>query len=300
MKLARDFVIGSWLFLIAGVLSAQSDAAPDTGLSSWFQKKTLFSWKTGENGADKDEADEEDEIVTDRPDFTESSTNVGKGRVQLEMGYTYSQNRDQGVQNAHSYPEILLRVGMFADWFELRIGQNMSNSRAFGADGGAFNTIGGEDMYLGIGLALTEQAGILPESRLIVQATVPTGSDSLSANRMLPGLNYTYSWVLNDFLSLAGSTQGNASVDADGFNYVEYAQSLSVGYSLTEKLGAFTEFFAFFPHGAQAADTTAEYYFNGGFTYRFTPTFQFDIRSGVGLNRHAEDFFLGSGFAIKF
>jgi hypothetical protein len=280
--------------------------------------KTLFSWELGkgegdkgvakENGTDKMEkdndkepAEDKDEIVTDRPDFTESSTNVGRGRIQLEMGYTYSQNRDQGIQNAHSFPEMLVRIGMFVDWFELRIGQNYSNSRSFGLDGGPFSaTNGGEDLYLGIGLGLSEQKRFLPESRLLIQTTVPTGSGSLLAKRMLPGLNYLYGWDVNDFLSIGGSTQGNAAVDDDGRSYLELAQSLTVGYALTKKLGAYTECFAFFPHGATAPDTSPEYYFNGGFTYKITPAIQFDIRAGVGLNRHADDFFIGSGCAVKY
>ena len=31
--------------------------------------------------------------------------------------------------NGHSYPESLLRIGVLAEWFELRIGQNFGNVR---------------------------------------------------------------------------------------------------------------------------------------------------------------------------
>ena len=43
-----------------------------------------------------------------------------------------------------------------------------------------------------------------------------------------------------------------------------------------------------------------QHYFNGGFTYRLTPDIQFDVRTGVGLNRHADDFFAGTGFAVRY
>lgn len=89
-------------------------------------------------------------------------------------------------------------------------------------------------------------------------------------------------------------------ITADAHGYVEMAQSLTVGYGLTEKLGAYTEWFAFFPAGATAPGVTALHYFNGGFTYRVTPKFQLDIRAGLGLSRSADDFFTGTGFAVRY
>jgi hypothetical protein len=73
-----------------------------------------------------------------------------------------------------------------------------------------------------------------------------------------------------------------------------------VNYTLTKKLGAFTEWFALFPHSALDPDVGPQYYLDGGFAYRFTPNTQFDIRAGVGLNRHADDFFAGTGFSFRY
>ncbi len=66
--------------------------------------RTLFSrTPTGEMGNDGEEP-----LVTDRPDFTEASSTVGKGRVQVELGYTYFSDKNNGVRaRAHSYPEVL-------------------------------------------------------------------------------------------------------------------------------------------------------------------------------------------------
>jgi hypothetical protein len=273
--------------------------------------KTLLPWGGGpkyepnadgttepDRGPAEAEPDQ-DEIVTDRPDFTESSATVGKGRMQLEVGYTYGMNKEAGVRAAHSYPEGLLRVGMFADWFELRLGQNFANTRTADAGGGVSSFGGAEDLYLGTKFALTEQKKYLPESALVVQMTVPTGHRNLTARKTLPGLNYLYGWEVNDFLSCGGSTQGNLAVDDDDHTYLELAQSFTMGYKLTEKLGAYTEWFAFFPSGANSPGITAKHYFNGGFTYKLTPLFQLDLRAGKGLSRSADDYFVGAGFAVK-
>ena len=67
----------------------------------------------------------DDPIVTDRPDFTEASSVVGLGVVQLEVGYTYTfDDEGPGSTKANSYPEPLLRYGIFRDWLELRVGWN--------------------------------------------------------------------------------------------------------------------------------------------------------------------------------
>jgi len=265
--------------------------------------KTLFEWSIGPD--DKPKAPEEPEkrepITTDRPDFTEASSTVGKGVIQLEAGYTFFRDRSNGVKtDQHSYPEALFRIGMFADWFELRLGQNLGTVRnkSLQITEGFSGT---EDFYLGTKLFLTEQKSYLPESSVILQMNVPTGHREFTGNRVQPGINYLYGWdVIEDCLSFAGSTQANLSVDDVDHSYLELAQSFTIGYTLTEKLGAYTEWFAFFPSGALAPGVSAQHYLDGGFTYKVTDDFQLDIRGGVGLSRQAQDFFLGTGFAVRF
>lgn len=271
--------------------------------------KTLLAWSLAERRAPQEpeqpEEDapprEEEPLASDRPDFTEASSTVGRGRVQLEAGYTIVRDRAGGVTStSHSYPEALLRVGALANWLEFRVGQNLGNVRAGSADG-VFSSAGAEDLYLGIKVGIAEQMGVLPETALVVQTQLPTGHHDFSAGRVLPGLNLLYGWdVIEGRLTFAGSSQANRAIDEDAHGYVELAQSLTVGYTLTKRLGAYTEWFAFFPAGAVSPGVGAEHYINGGFTYRLTPNVQFDIRSGLGLSRAADDFFAGSGFAVRF
>lgn len=244
---------------------------------------------------------EEEPLATDRPDFTEASSTVGKGRVQLEAGYTFARNREGGVTTTtHSYPEALLRVGALADWLELRVGQNFGNSKSDSPDG-AFSAGGTQDLYLGVKLGLTQQKGPLPEMALVLQSQVPTGHREVSAAKLLPGANLLYGWdVIEDRLTLGGSSQMNRAIDDTQRGYVEVAQSLTVGYTLTKKVGAYSEWFAFLPAGAQGEGVTAQHYFNGGLTYRLTPNIQFDVRAGVGLSRTADDYFAGTGFGVRY
>src|SRR5205823_1133831 len=112
------------------------------------------------------------------------------GVVQVEGGYTYTQDKAAGVRTAdHSFPETLLRVGAFADWLEFRATWNyeVQQTRA----GGVTNTASGaDDLILGTKICLTPQDHILPETGIVFQLSVPTGGDAFTANKVLPGVIY--------------------------------------------------------------------------------------------------------------
>lgn len=258
---------------------------------------TLFLWSscpTASGGPDLDEP-----LVTDRPDFTEAAVTVGKGVSQLEFGYTYTSTTD-GTDSveSHSFGEALLRYGILEDWLEFRIAVfPVQELTVF--EGTSNSTAGHEDLYTGFKLALTPQAGLLPEMALIPQMNIPTGSKAFTVDKVEPGLNWIYAWELNDFISTAGSTQGNRRIDVTtGKAYLEMAQSWTVAYSLSEALGAYTEWFALIPSGAENVHT--QHYFNGGFTWLINNNMQFDIRAGVGLNHAADNYFLGTGLSVRF
>lgn len=298
------------------------EEAKQNGDKKENDKPESTSKKKGENKKDKEgdvATEEKDEIKTDRPDFTEASTTVGKDRVQLESGYTYIRDRSKGSRlSAHSFPEALLRVGLFAEWFELRFGQNFARERTTLLDGSRETIRGAEDLYLGVKFALTEQQKLFPEMALVFQMTVPTGSRDLSSREVLPGLNWLYGWdIVEDRLALGGSTQLNrvrgamfypmfdelgqsAEPLVEKHSYTEFAQSITVNYSLTKQLGFYTEWFAFFPHSSLDPDVGSEHYINGGFTYKFTPNTQLDLRIGFGLNERANDMFAGIGFSFRY
>ena len=281
--------------LLCAVLAIGAAPAKAEEPSTEGAAKTLLGWQFGPPPPELD-----DSLVTDRPDFTEASTTVGKGRVQVEAGYTYFRDRANGVTtHAHSYPEILTRIGLFADWFELRIGQNFASETIRPRTAGT-GASGAQDLYLGTKTALTEQRGILPEVAIIFQMTVPTGSRAFSNRKTLPGVSLLYGWELGGSHTLAGSVLGNKAYDDNGHGYTEFASSVTFGTSITEKIGNYVEYFGFYPHGATGADIKPRYFLNSGFTYLLNPNVQFDIRAGVGLNEAADDFFIGSGLAVRY
>ncbi|MFQ5730316.1 MAG: transporter [Planctomycetaceae bacterium] len=266
------------------------------GPPDWREAGTLFRWSfsDADGGPNLDEP-----LVTDRPDFTEASSTVGRGVAQVEFGYTltYDSGNDVSVR-AQSWGEPLLRYGVIADWLEFRAALFPVDQRTR-QNGRRTTTAGTEDLYLGLKIGLTPGDGLLPEMALIPQMTVPTGSPRFTNDEVLPGVNWIYGWEINDFISTAGSSQINRAIDAGtGRAYLEFAQSWTVGYSLTDKLGAYTEWFVIVPHSADTAQT--QHVFNFGLTYLFSNDVQWDIRFGRGLNRAADDYFVGTGLSVRF
>jgi hypothetical protein len=257
---------------------------------------TLIQWSFAPNATGG--PDLSAPLVTDRPDFTEAASTVGKGVGQLEFGYTFTSDEEDGTKSrSHSFGEPLLRLGLLADWFELRLGVFPSNETV--TTGAMRDSNSGlEDLYFGAKIGLTPQAGFAPEMAIIPQTTIPWGGD-FSADEFQPGVNWIYAWSLTEDISTAGSTQFNrVSDDETGRAYTEWAQSWTVAASLTNEWGTYAEWFAFFPHSSDTAQV--EHYANGGFTYLLSDNIQWDLRAGVGLNEAADDFFVGSGLSIRF
>jgi hypothetical protein len=259
-------------------------------------RKTLFQWSYGTSfgGA----PDLEEPLVTDRPDFTEASSTVGKGVLQIESGYTYIRNKDPGDNSTtHSIGEVLFRYGVFADWFEFRI-QVLPLRQTTSIPGPSTTTSGLADLHLGVKIGLTPQEGFWPEMAITPQMFIPTGSNAFTSGDILPGVNWLYGWDVNDVLAIGASTQFNNRLDGTtGSRYTEWAQSITFNYSLAEDVGAYTEWFVLIPSGADTEQV--QHYMDGGFTYRLTPDVQFDVRAGFGLSGASDDFFAGTGVSIR-
>ena len=83
----------------------------------------------------------------------------------------------------------------------------------------------------------------------------------------------------------------------DGGRFFQASASLSAAVALSEKVGAYVEYFGFYPN---AEHSDAAHTINGGLTYLINNNFQIDWRIGAGLNEEADDFFTGVGFAFRF
>jgi hypothetical protein len=264
-----------------------------------YGSKALLDWLLGQPAGANTEhrTAEEDRIDPDRPHFPEATTAVGYGRTVLESGYTLTQK--SGSLTSHSLPEALLRVGMFTNWFEFRIAQNVLDDQQ-SINGVTSNARGPQDLYFGVKVALTEQRGPLPAIALIPQMTVPTGSRAVTAGHALPGLNVDMSWELvKDFYGIEVLIANNQVLDDLGAVRHELATGFTNIFQVTKNLEFFAEWDAFYPNGGLAA-AAPRHYTVGGLVFFATPNLALDARAGVGLNHRSNDYLTGVGFAARF
>lgn len=258
-------------------------------------RKALLKWP---GLTDNEEPDEPARLDPDRPHLPEASTTVGKDRVVLESGYTF--NAKGSSLRSHSYPEAVLRVGMFAEWFEFRLGQNFIDEEQK-VSGAHHRENGAQDLYVGVKVALIEQIEYLPAIALIPQMTVPTGSADVTGGRVLPGLNIDCSWeMIKDLFNIELLVGMNDVRDDVHRSHVEVATGLTGVANVKRDLEAFVEWDAFYPAGHSTSAPRARDYAVGGLVYFLTKDFAIDIRAGVGLNTQANDFLAGAGFAVRY
>lgn len=254
-------------------------------------------------GLDADPIDEP--MVTDRPDFTESTLTVPRGRAQVELGYTYVYDEEDGVRAGdHVFPESLLRVGLAKDW-ELRVfwlGGSLTESM-FRETNDAGRRVdvkdhedGATDMSIGFKYHIREQDGWIPDMGVIGEVSIPTGTRSKTSGDVDPGAKFLWAYALTDRLSVSGNVNIAVPTGEKG-RFFQTAASVSMGYAWTDWMGSYVEYFGIYPNDR---DSDCAHTVNGGFTFPITDNLQFDVRVGVGLNEEADDLFAGSGLAIRF
>ena len=263
-------------------------------------QESLLEWGVGDQ-AWVSPANEYDRLISDRPHVSEATATEGKGRVQLETGYSFFFDREAGVETVrHSWPEPLLRWGLFADWFELRLGTNYLSETQSSSLLGRTRLSGAEDMLVASKIAIVKQRGVLPDFTIFPQLRIPTGSRDWSADTALPGVNFAYSWAVTPLIEIECNTVFNRKRNDDGVSlYTEQLQTINLEYDLSERWLGFTEFLFYQPWASQPT-VPATQYFHTGVQYFITPDLQFDIHSAVGLNRPAENLaFTGCGLCIR-
>lgn len=234
------------------------------------------------------------DLVSDRPDQTESSDTVAPGYVQFELGWTRSRD-DEDDATLDAFPETLVRVGV-TNRLELR----------FGFDGHLWEEADGDgredgtgDLGISLKWRLCEEAGRRPQTAVLAGTSIPAGEAPFSSERFDPSIRLACSHTLNETLSLgynvAGlwATEEDAAGDRDTTASVAYSAVL--GIALSDRLGTFVEFFGDRPTGAgkpaHSLDT--------GLTCLIAANVQIDIVGGVGLSDAADDWFVGAGLVWR-
>ena len=230
-------------------------------------------------------------IVTDRPDFTESSEVINRGGFQFESGMAIATD-GTGADRVRAFaaPFALMRIGL-APRIELRLGADGYTTE----DAGGVHASGYSDFGIGAKVRLFDQDQIGVDLAVLPILALPVGSDEFSAGRYNPAIKIAWAREMAVGFDLTGNVNVSALSDAEG-RFHQEAVSLSVGHDLAGGWGSYAEIYGF---SRIDRDGGSAITFNGGVTRPIGQRMQFDVEAGHGLTGTAVDWFLGAGFAIR-
>lgn len=225
------------------------------------------------------------ELVTDRPDQTESSSTVMKNSLQIEAGVLYG-NEPKNSKTQLLLPTTLFRFGL-TNIIELRLGEQIEfNQNKLNSS----STFGISDLELGTKIQILKKQDINIEIAFLSHVILPTGSDSLTNDK--PGVinKFAFSHILNDNFNIGY----NLGYNYFGFGKGDITYSTVLGISLSKKLGSYVETYGEF---SDLQDVKIN--LDLGLTYLFKPNLQFDLSYGIGINETFNYFALGFSWNIN-
>jgi Putative MetA-pathway of phenol degradation len=243
------------------------------------------------------------ELVTDRPDKTESPYTVDAGHYQLEMDLvSYSDDKHNRLPNATeveswTVPSINLKAGLLnnldAQLILLPYNKVRVHERATGlvTRQHGFGDVTARLKYNLWGNDEGKTAlGLLPFVKL------PTSYDGLGNNSVEGGLIIPLALSLPGDFGLGAMTEVDAIRDSFGGGYhPEFINSITLGHDLFGNLGGYVEFFSLV-----SAESRSPWIgtFDVGLTYGIGKNIQLDCGVNIGLTRSADDVnpFLGISF----
>jgi hypothetical protein len=224
------------------------------------------------------------EIVTDRPDITESAIVVPVGSLQFENGFTWTS--DHGKQSV-DLSESLLRFGIFGRT-ELRLvlPNYLGNvcARSLGS--------GFEDLAIG----LKQQLGPLPggvDLSVIVALSFPSGGRDVSSGGYDPFVKFPWSKDLEHGWSFGGMQSLFWNTD-DGKRSRVWEPTFYVEKQITQPPDAFIEYAADYAQRSESKQVA-----HIGTVLKLNATSQVDFHFGFGLNSATPSYFFAVGYSLR-
>jgi len=224
-------------------------------------------------------------IQTDRPDQTECPAIVPKGYFQMENGMSYENENDD--VRSYCLPSSLLKFGI-NNKVELRLITELLYTRYQ-----LKNNFGISPLTLGFKVKLSEENGIVPQASFIGHLASPNlASHDLKTSYFAPSFRF----VMSNTLSKKVTLGYNLGAEWEGETAEPtFIYTITTGFSLSQKAGAYIEAFGFIPQ-----KNKAEHKVDGGFTYLVSDNFLLDISSGIALEKHEWEYYISAGFSFRF
>jgi len=233
------------------------------------------------------------DLVTDRPDQTESSFTVPLKSLQIETGFIMEIDKtDLFSQISYAYNSTLLRYGLLEN-LELRLGiEYMGDKITNRLNDDTYRLAGFSPLYTGFKLKVTEENGLKPEIAFLGGLVLPfTAGNEYKPDYSGANIRFAFSHTLTDRISIGY----NLGAEWDGETAIPgYFYSFATGIGISDKLGGFIE-----SYGLILENGYKEHMLDAGFTYLLIQNLQFDLSGGIGINNNAPDSFISFGLSYR-
>ena len=243
----------------------------------------------------------EPELITDRPDQTESAYTVPPKLFQIELGAAYGESQDGPEKKVlQSIPQALVRIGLTRG-FEIRLGIPGLEIEQTDSAAGSSDTRGLVDATVGFKAVISGENGAIPQTAFLGTLIVPSGDSDFTSDRVDPAFRFAFSNTLSSRLSL-GYNLGMVwltETDEEGTQQTPsyFDWTVALGISASERVGVFVEAFGISPVDGDRRSITA---LDAGVTHLLTPRLQLDASGSVGISETAPDWTLGLGLSFRF
>lgn len=232
-------------------------------------------------------------LVTDRPDQTESSVTVPKGWLQIETGALLegdSPENEVDITNT-AFNTTLLRYGLF-EKTELRLGGEFLSQKIAVYDRESGIT-GLAPLVIGFKTQLCEEIGMIPELAFLGHLTLPNiGKKDFQAEYLTPDFRIAGTKTLSERFSAAFNLGGEWDGIVPNTNIF---YSFVIGMGINDKIASFAEIY-----GYVIEEAGPDHRFDTGITYLVNDSFQLDMSGGFGINDKAPDYFISGGLSYRF
>ncbi len=231
---------------------------------------------------------EESPLITDRPDVTESSATVPPGVFQLESGGGFSKSEAGGTES-FTIIGTLARLGV-GESMELRAGSSVINetTKSMGVNQ-TRSGFGG--LLLGGKIRLLDEGPGTPETAILAHVHLPVSEDVFRPRRTEPEVIASVSKPLSESVSFGSNIGARWNSTAETPVYVATG---SFGIGLSDRVGIFVEYFAFFQSGADPSHNA-----DGGLAWQPWDRVQLDFSAGLSPFETGGEWFVGTGVSFR-
>jgi hypothetical protein len=240
-----------------------------------------------------------DNIVTDRPDFVESSNVVGKGRFQIETSFALERNNANGLRDRVTSMPSLIRIGL-TDNVELRVetdGPTVARSSSI-ASGQSQTRRGMADLSIGAKWHVADASGSSPSLGLLAHLDLPSGAAPFRGDGVRPSLRLAAEWELPAELSFGVMPGLIVDRDAQGRRFAGAIFGIVVGKSWNEQLRTFIE--VAMPQITRAEHGGTQATLDVGTAFLISKRVQVDAALSRGLNNNTADLSWTVGLSVKY